>query len=136
MNLLTRATIMLAVMATPTIVAAQSMSSGGKPMMMKPPVSKTATITGTVVDVSCKYGQGLGGPEHKMCSEVCADKGLPLAVLGDDGKLYLAASSSMPGDPQNARLKPFAEQHVKVTGKVFSAAGAQAIQIASIDAVK
>jgi hypothetical protein len=101
-------------------------------MMMKAPPSKEATVTGTVVDVSCKFGQGLSGAEHKMCAEVCADKGIPLAILGDDGKLYLPTSASMPGDGQNARLKPFAEQRVTVSGKVFDAAGSQAIQIASI----
>lgn len=105
-------------------------------MMSKAPASKSATITGTVVDVSCKFGQGLSGADHKMCAEVCSDRGIPLAILGDDGKLYIPASSSMPGDAQNARLKPFAEQKVKVSGKVFAAGGASAIQIASIDAVK
>lgn len=103
---------------------------------MKAPASKTATISGTVVDVSCKFGQGLGGPDHKMCSEVCADRGLPLAILTDDGKLYIPTSSAMPGDAQNARLKAFAEQRVTVSGKVFNAAGAQAIQIASIAKAK
>ncbi len=38
----------------------------------------------------------------------------------------------MPGEAQNGRLKEFAEQRVTVSGKVFDAGGAQAIQIASI----
>jgi hypothetical protein len=38
----------------------------------------------------------------------------------------------MPGDGQNDRLKEFAEQEVTVTGLVFPAGGANAIQIASI----
>ena len=42
----------------------------------------------------------------------------------------------MPGDAQNSRLKPFAEQKVKVSGKVFAAGGANAIQIASIEVAK
>jgi hypothetical protein len=101
-------------------------------MAMKAPPSKEATVTGTVVDVSCKFGQGLTGAEHRMCAQVCADKGIPLAILGDDGKLYVPTSPNMPGDGQNDRLKAFAEQRVTVSGKVFDAAGAQAIQIASI----
>ncbi len=101
-------------------------------MAMKAPPSKEATVTGTVIDVSCKFGQGLTGQEHRMCAQVCADKGIPLAILGDDGKLYLPTSASMPGDGQNPRLKEFAEQRVTVSGKVFDAGGAQAIQIASI----
>ncbi len=67
-----------------------------------------------------------------MCSDICADRGLPLAILTDDGKLYIPTSSAMPGDAQNSRLKAFAEQRVPVSGKVFDAAGAQAIEIASI----
>jgi hypothetical protein len=100
------------------------------------PHSKQATITGTVVDVSCKFGQGLQGPDHKMCAEVCSDRGIPLAILGNDGKLYIPTSASMPGDAQNARLKQFAEGKVKVSGKVFEAGGANAIQITTIEAVK
>lgn len=99
---------------------------------MQAPQGKEVTITGTVIDVSCKFGQGLSGAEHRMCTEVCADKGIPLAILGSDGKLYIPTSAGMPGDGQNARLKPFSEQQVTVRGKAFSAGGAQAIQIESI----
>lgn len=101
-------------------------------MAMKAPPSKETTVTGTVVDVSCKFGQGLTGQEHRMCAQVCADRGIPLAILTEDGKLYLPTSASMPGDGQNDRLKEFAEQRVTVSGKVFDAAGANAIQIASL----
>ncbi len=115
----------------PTTARAQAMGGMAGHAM---PAGKDATISGTVVDVSCKFGQGLGGAEHKMCAEICADRGLPLAILTDDGKLYIPASSGMPGDGQNAKLKPFAEQHVTVSGKVFAAGGAQAIQITNIAA--
>ncbi|MGH7629022.1 MAG: hypothetical protein ACREOF_06465, partial [Gemmatimonadales bacterium] len=83
-------------------------------------------------DVSCKFGQGLAGAEHRMCAQVCADKGIPLAILGDDGRLYVPTSVNMPGESQNDRLREFAEQRVTVSGKVFDAAGANAIQIASV----
>ena len=119
--------------------AGAALSLGARPAAaqmrkMEPPASKQRTLTGTVIDVSCKFGQGLGGAEHKMCSEICADRGLPLAILGEDGKLYLATSPGMPGDGQNARLKAFAEQKVTVSGKVFAAGGASAIQIDKIQA--
>lgn len=99
---------------------------------MQAPKGTQRTITGTVVDVSCKFGQGLSGDSHRMCAQVCADKGIPLAILSSDGKLYLPTSAAMPGDGQNDRLKEFAEQEVTVKGLVFSAGGANAIQIASI----
>jgi hypothetical protein len=113
-----------------------SAPAAAQQMQMQQPKSTQRTITGTVIDVSCRFGQGLTGAEHKMCSEVCADKGIPLAILSDDGKLYLATSPAMPGESQNARLRPFAEQKVTVSGKVFEAGGASAIQIDRIAAAK
>ena len=121
-----------ALAATPSRGQAQQ----GSMAMGAMPHGTSKTITGTVIDVSCKFGQGLAGKEHKMCSEICADKGLPLAVLGDDGTLYLATSPGMPGDGQNPKLKPYAEQKITVSGKVFAAAGASAIQIEKIVAAK
>ena len=126
------AVVILALVA-PAAAQAQDMK---KDMKLMTPASHEATITGIVVDVSCKFGQGLTGADHRMCAQVCADKGLPLAILGNDGKLYLPTSNLMPGDPQNARLKEFAEQKVTVKGKVFAAGGAQAIQIATVAAAK
>jgi len=104
----------------------------GMPAMQHPKGTQR-TLTGTVIDVSCKFGQGLTGAEHRMCAQICADKGIPLAILTSDGKLYIATSPAMPGDGQNGRLKEFAEQQVTVTGTVFPAGGANAIQIASIE---
>ncbi|MEW5916802.1 MAG: hypothetical protein AB1762_10365 [Gemmatimonadota bacterium] len=101
---------------------------------MKAPPGRDVTVTGTVIDVSCKFGQGLTGADHRMCAQVCGDKGIPLAILGTDGKLYIPTSSAMPGEPQNGRLKEHAERKVTVRGKVFDAGGAQAIQITSITA--
>jgi len=105
----------------------------GQAMPMEHPKGSQRTITGTVVDVSCKFGQGLSGDSHRQCAQICADKGIPLAILAKDGKLYIPMSTAMPGDGQNGRLKEFAEQQVTVTGTVFPAAGANAIQIASIE---
>ncbi len=101
-------------------------------MTMSEPKGTEKTITGTVIDVSCKFRHGLTGKDHTMCAQVCADKGIPLAILGSDGKLYMPVSAGMPGEPSNAQLKPFAEQQVTVKGTVFGAGGANAIQIASI----
>jgi hypothetical protein len=103
---------------------------------MQMPKGTEVTITGTVIDVSCKFGQGLSGAEHRMCSQVCADAGIPLAILGDDGKLYVPTTAAMPGKGQNGLLKEHAEHRVTVKGKAFEAGGAKAIQIASIAVAK
>lgn len=113
-----------ALLATPGLAFGQGMGAT--------PKSTDVTVRGVVVDVSCKFGQGLTGAEHRMCAQVCADKGIPLAILGDDGTLYIPTTAAMPGDGQNARLKEFAEERVTVTGKAFKAGGAQALQIATI----
>jgi hypothetical protein len=101
-------------------------------MMGNAPEGKEATVQGTVVDLSCKFRHGLTGADHRMCAQVCADRGIPLAILGNDGRLYMPVSSGMPGEDQNARLKEFAEQQVTIRGTVFEAGGASAIEIASV----
>jgi hypothetical protein len=103
---------------------------------MQMPEGHDVTITGHVIDISCKFGLGLSGDSHRMCAQVCGDQGLPLAILSDDGKLFIPTTADMPGSSQNDTLKPFAEQKVTVTGKSFKAGGAQAIHIASIKAAK
>ena len=111
-------------------------TAAAQQMEMKAPASREVTVTGTVVDVSCKFGQGLTGEDHRMCSQVCSDRGIPLAILTADGKLYIPVSASMPGDAQNNRLKEFAERRVTIKGKAFEAGGATAIQIASVAAAR
>ena len=101
-------------------------------MHMEHPKGAKKTIVGSVIDVSCRFGQGLSGASHRECAQVCAGKGIPLAILGSDGTLYVPASPNMPGDGQNDRLKEFAEQQVRVTGTVFPAGGANVIWIETI----
>ena len=114
----------LVALALPVAASAQDMP--------KPPEGHAATVSGTVIDVSCKFRHNLTGDGHRMCAQVCADIGIPLAILGDDGTLYMPVSAGMPGDNQNAVLKEYAEQKVRVTGTVFEAGGAKAIQIESV----
>ncbi len=100
--------------------------------MPEKPEGKEMTISGTVIDLSCKFAFNLTGDNHRMCAQMCADQGVPLAILADDGTLYLPVSTGMPGASENAQLKPHAEHKVTVTGTVFEAGGAKAIQISRI----
>lgn len=102
-------------------------------MDMAAPEGKEATISGTVIDLSCKFRHGLTGEMHRMCAQVCADKGVPLAILTNDGKLVVPVSAAMPGASENEVLKEFAEQQVTVRGTVYEAGGALAIEIAEIE---
>ena len=100
--------------------------------MPEKPEGKEMTISGTVIDLSCKFAFNLTGESHRMCAQMCADQGVPLAILADDGTLYLPVSTGMPGTSENEQLKPHAEHKVRVTGTVFEAGGAMAIQISRI----
>ena len=91
------------------------------------------TIVGTVVDLDCKFRHGLSGDGHRMCAQVCADNGLPLAILGNDGKLYMPVGGGMPGTSQNARLKEYAEQEIRIIGTAYAAGGAMALEIGTIE---
>lgn len=113
-------------------VAAVVLPAAVQAQMGEAPKGKEVTVSGTVIDLSCKFRHGLAGADHRMCAQICADKGIPLAILGDDGTLYLPVSSAMPGTGANEQLKPHAEHKVKVTGTVFDAGGAKAIQIAKL----
>ncbi len=116
----------LVALVLPVAASAQDMP------MAKPPEGHAATVSGTVIDLSCKFRHNLTGEGHRMCAQVCADLGIPLAILGDDGTLYMPVSAGMPGENQNEALKEYAEQKVTVQGTVFEAGGAKAIQIESV----
>ncbi len=106
--------------------------SAASAQMGDAPASHKATVRGTVIDLDCKFRLGMSGEGHRMCAQVCADNNLPLAILGNDGKLYMPVGGGMPGDPQNARLREFAEQEVTIEGNVYEAGGALALEIESI----
>jgi len=89
-----------------------------------------ATITGTVVDVTCKFQKGVSGDAHRKCGEVCANAGLPLAILGDDGKLYIPLGPDVAKPP--ADLKAHVDHKVTVKGKVVTSSGANGIVISSV----
>jgi hypothetical protein len=95
---------------------------------------KDVEFTAHVVDLSCKVVYGLSGEEHRMCSQVCADNGIPLGLVAD-GKLYVPVSRAMPGTGANEQLKPLAEKEVRVRGKVIERAGLNTIIIESIEEV-
>lgn len=90
-------------------------------------------FTATVVDLSCKVVYNLSGEGHRECSQVCADNGIPLGLLSEDGKFYLPVTQAMPGGSANDMLRAHAEHTVTVKGKVFERAGMNAIIIDSVE---
>lgn len=91
------------------------------------------TIEARVVDQSCYLVHGLQGEEHKMCAEMCANQGVPLVFLAEDGNIYLPVSVPMPSEGHNPRLVDHAEEMVNVTGTVHRKAGTNSITVDRIE---
>ncbi len=113
---------------------------GARPAVAQEMKTETAggtdvEFTAQVVDLSCKVVFDLSGEEHRICAQVCADNGIPLGLVSAEGELYLPVSQGMPGTGANEQLKPYAEQEVKVKGKVIVQGGLNTIIIEAIQAV-
>ncbi len=105
-------------------------------MVAASPASAQEAFEGTmtVVDLTCKVQMDLSGDDHRMCAEVCADMGLPLGFMDEEGNVYLPAEAAMPSPPQNERLKPHAEQKVQVKGQIVERGGMKMLVIESVTA--
>lgn len=94
----------------------------------------STAIKGYVLDSACAFVKNLKKPISPDCAVACAKAGSPLAILADDGKLYLPISGTMPASGQNEQLLKFAGQRVTATGKVYEKGGSHAIVIEKIEA--
>jgi len=92
-------------------------------------------VTGFVIDSACAFTKGLDKPISRDCAIKCAKAGSPLIILSDDRTVYWPISDAEPAVGQNARLLPFAGQHVKVDGRVYDRGGSKAIVIQKIHEV-
>ena len=90
------------------------------------------TLTATVVDLSCNTVYGASGDGHRMCSQMCFDQGIPLALLGSNGTVYVPVTMAMGTERGDKDLRGHAEHTVNVTGKVISRGGLNTIIIESI----
>lgn len=92
------------------------------------------TITGLVVDTGCYLSHDTKGPQHIKCATMCANNGVPLAILDDAGKVYLPIAVDHKN--QNAKLMPFIEKKVTVTGALMNKGGVNGIAIKSVVAAQ
>src|SRR5712692_7829490 len=93
---------------------------------------KPITINGTVVDTGCYVSHDSKGEAHAKCAAACAKNGVPLAILDDHGTLYMPIA--VEHKDQNAKLMPFIEKKVKVTGTLLEKGGLKGIAIKTIGA--
>ncbi len=119
------ATLSLGIM----MLAAQPVSAQ---MDMKPAEGKAVSMTVSVVDLSCKSVFNLSGDDHRMCAQVSFDKGVPLALMSEDGTFYMPVTMAMGQERGDKDLRGHAEHKINVTGKVIERGGLHTILIEKI----
>lgn len=104
-------------------------------MKMDEASSDTVTLIGQVIDPVCYIRHDSKGTDHKECALECAKGGITLGILEDQtGKIHIAFPEEH-GDP-NEKLLKFAEEHVKVTGTMYSRGGLTGIVVEKIEKVE
>jgi len=96
------------------------------------PKGKAITVTGDVIDTGCYVAHGGHGAEHVACATTCAKAGVPLAIADASGKIYMPIATDHKN--QNAKLMPFIEKKVKVSGVLLEKGGVTGIAIKTIEA--
>lgn len=97
-----------------------------------------ATIEGLLRDIACPIQNLDGNATHlsMKCALACVKAGSPIAILTNDGDLYLSISDRMPDYTQKQKLMPFVGKFVRVNGIVFERNGTHAIVITEIAEMK
>lgn len=91
------------------------------------------SVSGEVLDLSCFMASGAKGEGHKGCAEKCINNGMPIGLLGDDGKVYLLVEDHKNASPYQS-LKEHAAAQVSVSGKYFVRNGMPGIVIGKVEA--
>jgi hypothetical protein len=96
---------------------------------------KEITMTSLVVDTGCFLSHDSKGEKHEGCATACAKAGVPLALLDEaTGTLYIPVASDHKN--QNAKLMPFIEKKVTVTGTLIEKGGVKGFAIKTVEAAK
>jgi len=89
---------------------------------------KPGTWKGELLDAGCYLGHGAMGEKHKECALKCAANGMPLMLMGADGKAILLTPNHDNADPYNS-LKSMAGSMVVVTGTLSERGGVRGIDV-------
>lgn len=93
---------------------------------------KAQTVSGEMLDMACYMNNGEKGAKHAKCAEMCVTGGAPLGLLTKDGKVYLLVNDHA-NEKAFAEAKVLAGASAKVTGKIVSRGGVQAIVVAKAE---
>ncbi len=95
---------------------------------------KPVVIRGLVRDIACPVENHASTARqfNRQCALDCAKRGSPLAILTDDGTMYMTISESMPDQDQHEKLMPFVGKYVEASGTVYERNGLHALVIKQI----
>lgn len=118
---------------TVTLLSAALMLAA-KPNSDEAGTGKQIVVRGLVRDIACPVQNHQSTSRHfnRKCAEACAKAGSPLAILTDDGTMYLTISDTMPDAAQNSKLMPFVGKYVEATGTAYERNGLHTIAIKEI----
>jgi hypothetical protein len=94
---------------------------------------KSTTVTGEILDAGCYVSHGAMGAKHAECALKCASNGMPLMIMGKDGKAILLTPNHDNPDPYN-QLKTMAGSSATVTGTMAERGGVKAIDVTAVAA--
>jgi hypothetical protein len=94
---------------------------------------KKVTLTGNVVDLACYVASNEHGASHKACAKACLLNGSAFGIETADGNIITVFGAG-PNDKPNAKLLPYVEDKVTVTGEEFTGHGVTGIRIDTIAA--
>ena len=118
------------------MLAAAAMVAGmaGMTAAQDQEMSETKTIEAEGIDTACYMNRGATGEEHASCAKMCAENGVPLALLDKENDQIYYPMDGM-NDP-NKKLIAYAGKMVKVTGKVMERSGNHVITLETVEAVE
>ena len=89
------------------------------------------TVQGEIVDLACYLAKGSRGASHRVCAQKCAERGIPMGVLTDDGNVFLLLEDHSDEDPYE-EAKKLAGDRAEVKGKKFNKPGIVGIVVGEI----
>ncbi len=116
-TLILTATVLFAIAPTPASRADEKAEPPAK--------AQPVTIKGEVLDLGCYLDHGASGPKHADCAQECIESGVPVGLLGEDGKVYLLLGEHK---PLNKELAPLAGKTITLKGKLVTRSGVNLIE--------
>ena len=98
---------------------------------MAQPKGERVTVTGEVVEMWCYLEAGDRGAAKKACATACAKAGNPIALVDDQGQLFVLAGLKSHQPAQELLLGKMSER-VTITGTLVKNPNAKMIYIDAV----